>query len=1214
MKKYKFGLEVLPYDQKDSLDFAAFSAQNTTENNNPYGGTFFTNKDNMPSANKDSDRRITSVPSPYARMHLTDLAFEELIAHKLNPDDVSDDYIKAMSHCLDMFELFFRFDQLDLLEKGIHVERVELVSRKHGDTRKWEKFLNEHSNVRNYIDTLDLFRQQYLDVIENANTPNFTFKFTDLYMFKGPDGRTFGSTSPFTGFFTTAECDLTKLNISIRDNGYSHKYLTANSLDWKLLNQRPLDFQNFMFILLNPEQKQGGLGNIFKNLFQVVKLTIGTRATELKGINFCEQYPQFNFTEEPLPRIKTPDNSIRYLRSSEIDCSYLKYLLFFKQKKPVNFAINKELYKVSVDERTFPDGPDNPKLPWLGVNDFLSDALFVLPYDINDDYIGIEYVDENNGQSHRRCLLPIKAEALHYFPDLMKPETASDRISIRKSKDGSHYTVSLKIDILTETTQHSSMVIRREYWPNAYDDKLCVRGRVYEPKELDNFAFGVYPFVKSKNEINIYKILFYNQLKGRLSDKTLGMRFFYKDPEKTGEYAEYRFDQQSKCAQNYTSEYDATETNSRNRIYYSLETDKAGCGLDYIELSIKDEDPNKVEKIAGTALIIPVIQTVDASQVGQGGAETLIAIDLGTSNTYIAYKHGNEAISEINMVDEDNKAELRFMHQPVRLPFELNKRYTHDLCMQPSEEAAEGKNPEQQRTTWVQNIPDQLCEFIPTHIMKNTVETMNEAFTFPIPTLISPLRLNGSNRIEGLELSKNLPLVHSTIPFAYYDIGRRSFDAPRGNFKWFVDLRRGVTKSTGEKDALTLFISELLFIVRSHMLYKGFDLNQCKIIWTYPLAFDGRLKEQTETVWQEQFLRYFRTDAAKYEGHPQDCEYIEEYVKKTNESLSPFYYCQQFNTAGNAYQLLIDVGGGSSDILGFERGLPLFITSFDFAGNDLYLYKSKTQANIVRKCVDDLWQNSPDMKEMSKTEFPGMIRINNTDDLTSLMNYGFQKCPKAFNLLWSNSKLQFMLKFHCAAILYQTAQLCKWNKPDEVPNFIHLTGNGSKLFKLLNREELDKLITGIFAAVFGKEKKDINIEVKDKIPNPKFAAARGCLLGYDQISKENTDDKVVRKRSFIALGDGKVFKDQDGTVMQEGDDPSQLKQDVRKNVVDFINLFYSIHSSEHLDVTKDYVLKYLEMDTDRDTSITLSGDFRNLFFEYINGLMGGISGKLCELS
>lgn len=1199
MKKYKFGLKAEEHVSNDSEDFVRYESKGETDNNNPYGGTFFNEIANMPRANKEAERRITSVPSPYARMHLTDLAFEELATHNLSKTDISNDYIKAMSHCLDLFEMFFRFDKLDLLEKGITIERNELISGKLGNTTKWQSFLSQYENVRNYIETLDLFRLQYLDVISKANATSFKFKFTDLYVFKGPNGEIFGSSSPFTGFFTTATCNLSSLEISIVDGSYSHNFLTANPIDWKLLHERSTEFQDFMFILLNPNQTSGGLGSVFKNLFKVIEKTVENRKTNLQSLNFHEKYPQYNFTQEPLPRIKTPDNSKLFLRSCEMDRSYMKYLLFFNQEEPINFAIDKSLYKFPVNQRVFPDDSQQ-HVPWLGVNDFLSDALFVLPYDINDDYVGIDCVNDENNEKYRRCLLPIKSNALWLFPELK--QRANEYINIRKYKDG-HYTVSLKIDILTDGVEHTDMTIRREYWPNAYDYQNCVKGRVYEPHELDDFAFGIYPFVKSTSEINIYKVLFYNKLKGKVSNNTLAMHFFYKDPvdDKTKEYT---FDRNSKSALNYTSEYRASE-NTMNNIYYNVESGSVGCGIDYVEMSIQDEDNTKDDKIkiTGTALIIPILPTTSAGTVGGQNASTLVAIDLGTSNTYIAYQHNNGVVSEIDMVD-NGKAELRFMHKAIAPPFSLNERYKYDLCMQPSKEQCPGGNEEQEKSLWLKNVPTQLCEFIPTQIMENKPENMHRAFTFPIPTLISPLRYKGSNNIAELELNHNLPLVHSTIPFAYYEIGKRRFDAPRGDFKWFVDLNRGMINDAN-KEALTLFVSELLFIIRSHMLYKGYDLNNCKIIWTYPLAFNETLKSYTESIWQEQYIRYFRPDAENYRGQAGAYPKIDDFVKNTNESLSPFYYCSQYQGIVNAYQLLIDIGGGSSDVLGFEAGSPKFISSFNFAGNDLYLYKSQTNTNIVKKCIDGVCNSI--QADMNRSDFPGTIRINNGENLPSLMNYGFQKFPNQFNLIWQNPKLRFMLKFHTAAILYQTAQLCK-AKSEKIPVLIHLSGNGSKLFKLLSSTERRNLVNGIFAAVFEQDR--INIEVAD-VENPKFAAARGCLYGYNRIT--NTVNQI-EDISFVALGDGEVIYNQNSRKLGAEAQSDQLKASVRDNVLKFIDLFYDIHSGEHLCVAKENVIKHLETDTDLDPNINLNGDLRNLFFEYINGLMVGISRILYNMN
>ncbi len=1224
MKKISFGIKAELYNGQDDNDFEVYSQQ--AGEGGPYGKNYFARQENMPNPNLDPNLRITSIPSPYARMHLTDLAFEELSMLDLDNSKLSVDYQKAISHCLDIFEMFFRFDKLDLLEKGIKIERIELVSGRFGQQGKWQNFLNANPNVKNYIETLDLFRQQYLNILSRHGNNNFKFQFTDMYVFKDRRGQTFAATSPFTGFYTTSNCDLTQYNIDFNNQ---HKLLTSNPLDWKMLSQRGQDFQEFMYVLLNPEN-EGGLGNVFTNLFSVVEKTIGQqKVNELNNKKFSEEYPEYNFTPSDLPQIKTADGSVRYLRSSDLDRSYLKYLLFFKQGEPVNFAIDKALYNTPIEQRKFPD--DNGKsCYWMGVNDFLSDALFVLPYDISDDYVGVEYEDDNN-QKRKRCLVPIKADALRYL-GILNQEQANDRISIHKYSDG-HYSVSLKIDILDGAPTQTQITIRREYWHGQYDDKLQIKGRVYEADELDNFAFGIYPFVKSDTEINIYKVLFYNQLKGKVSDGSFNVKFYYRDANgntmcyisnvnglvTTGGGAGIN----SSCIYNYTSEYDS-QRNTINNIYYNLETDVAGIGIDFVEFSICDENTSITNRITGTALIIPILS--QPQNLNAQGGETRIAIDLGTSNTYIAYQHETDPIREINMVDANGKAELRFMHkQTSPNTFNLSPKYEHDLCIQPSEQSIIGKQNEEIKNLWLKNIPTQLCEFIPTHIMENDPRNINKAFMFPIPTLISYLRHNGNNNHSTLIIQNNQPLIHSTIPFAYYDIGKRRQDnAPKSNFKWLINPNTTFVETDNE-NSLTLFISELLFIVRSHMLYNGYNLSNCKIIWTYPLAFlyddSDRLRGTTKTIWQRQYLRYFQTDGNNF-ANPANYNKtvagrsepitIDDLVLNTNESLSPFYYQL---AGGNSYQLLLDIGGGSTDVLGYKGGDLKFISSFEFAGNDLYLKKERNdgrnqlpdESNIVVKSFNGLRQQYGD--SMSQTDFNDCVRINNATDINSFMNYGFQKFSNHFNGLWQRDDLRFLLTFHLGAILYQTVQLSNNFFEGVIPEKIRFTGNGSKLFSLIPEMRRNRLIKCILASILNHNESDITTQ-QSTVINPKFAAAQGCLQGFDRIFNV-TATTDVQNKSFIALGDGKVYKNVFDRRINSQADNDTLKQQVYDNVKSYIDLIYSIYEGENMPVSKDYLLHYLEAETSNDPTITLENGFNNLFFQYIISLMEGISIKLC---
>ena len=64
---------------------------------------------------------------------------------------------------------------------------------------------------------------------------------------------------------------------------------------------------------------------------------------------------------------------------------------------------------------------------------------------------------------------------------------------------------------------------------------------------------------------------------------------------------------------------------------------------------------------------------------------------------------------------------------------------------------------------------------------------------------------------------------------------------------------------------------------------------------------------------------------------------IDNLVKYTNESRSPIYECMTNPGAANLLTVLMDIGGGSTDVIGYFQNEPQFVTSFGFAGNALYL-------------------------------------------------------------------------------------------------------------------------------------------------------------------------------------------------------------------------------------------------------------------------------------
>lgn len=1197
---YKFGLNAELVTSTATLkDFEEIrnDTENTdsdVQNHNPYGASYFNDPNQM--ALVPDDSKVTSIPSPYARMHITDIAFREMmagtgvmdvVAHENHINNMSGDYLRAISHCLDVYEMMFRFNELDLIDKGITIKRVELVTRRDS---KYNELLNRSDKklLASFIDTLDLFRQRYLKDIREKNVPEYKFDFSQIYVFKYK-GKTFASTSPFTGFYAKADCNLTEAELETSwfscGHRICHKLFTDTPKEWLGLKDRDPEFIRFLYLLLRDV-----LGGVFTHMFTAVRACIPDE-NALSDICFASEYPKFNFGDEVLPQIAGNTQNVSFIRPDGLDCSYLKYLLYLRT--PVELAISKGAYDKKIEDRVFPEG-SSTKVPWIGVNDFLSDVLFVLPYDINENYYAVAYIDENNN-SHRRCLLPIKRQALDYL-DI---QTVENNLHVKKYSS-THYAVILTLPLTTG----GKVDLRRDYYD--VDDANCLfpNGALKDMQNAGHhFAFGIYPFVKSAKFENIYKVLFYNDFEWpegyhpQKEDKLYNLKFFYFDEKhKATDYKDVNVNSnQTNCADkdfNVNTHY--FHVSDSQTIVHD-----AHISIDFAELTldlVKNPSSGNPEHIKGTAIIAPKYHPV-----AHNDGSTTISVDLGTSNTFIAYQHEGDEVREISTI-HDGWYELTLMN------CKCERSDRDDAVEENRSDLYLRTNDNESPDDYC--LPAQLCEFIPTKI-RQSHEEQETGYHFPIPSVLNNLRINGKN---DNRFTDRVALVHSAIPFAYYTVGKRpNTEANRydsmsnGEFKWFYrKMDDGFYGFDEKRQAdFNAFLRELLFIVRSHMLCCGFDLDKCRLLWTYPLSFEDELIQYYQNAWQWVYCEYFNPtflNAARTDITVSGYEKLSELVLYTNESRSPIYDCMTNPADANQLTVLMDIGGGSTDVIGYKRNTPRFITSFGFAGNSLYLSGSlnhteeELQQNymryfVVRNCRRVLEAAAA----MDKTKKIGLEAQINT-----LMNYGFSEAPTEFRSIFNNEPTQFMLQFHNAALLYHTAQLCKIESPDEMPVKLYLTGNGSKLFNL-NRNRL--MIQKIFSEVYGMES-----HVGSECPrDPKAATALGALKGVRTLGKKdglqfNEDSK---NQKVVMLGDA-------STVNPDMNDTTTYNNEVRENVENFIEVFFKIYQSDQPFFTKDEVMRSLDY-IDGDPML----EFRNklsdsMFFQYIALLMEQLSIKIVK--
>ena len=109
MTKYKFGLnaETHPHSVGESDFSSNVNVAGAQQNQNPLGTSYFNDPTQVQMT--PDNAKVTSIPSPYARMHITDIAFRELMTghgvldgtnRNQYMNNMSGDYLRAMSRHL----------------------------------------------------------------------------------------------------------------------------------------------------------------------------------------------------------------------------------------------------------------------------------------------------------------------------------------------------------------------------------------------------------------------------------------------------------------------------------------------------------------------------------------------------------------------------------------------------------------------------------------------------------------------------------------------------------------------------------------------------------------------------------------------------------------------------------------------------------------------------------------------------------------------------------------------------------------------------------------------------------------------------------------------------------------------------------------------------------------------------------------------------------
>lgn len=657
--------------------------------------------------------------------------------------------------------------------------------------------------------------------------------------------------------------------------------------------------------------------------------------------------------------------------------------------------INETVIKgMDLIQRTLPGGM-GIQYPFLVASDFLEDKILKVSYDLDKAH----FITASAGDS--QYLLPLKKEFFNYF-------NVSDIDSVV-------YSIGGKQKKLVEITPIKNGVEVVLNIPIAYNGSTIELKRVYTGDYVveTTSLLGFFPFYRVTNNAILNR---YNIVAGSRDDVSLDF------------YNQNDIQKSIPCSSQVRTAMQIVTTYTK---YY-----KVTSSFDFIALKCGKNGPK--------GLLIPRMREVNIANASE---KFSFAVDLGTSNTYIAYiTNKNPEPVSFNITPQDAQVVFTGNIEAVAdLKAYIDREFVPSLI---------GQDPK----AWAKYpIRTATCE---TNGFKNQVAD-----------------LFGNISIGYKLQSEEVISSAYQIPFVYC-----------------TDLKWALEKNPADQHSLSRvqnFCLETLWVLKNKSILNGGDEN-FDVYITFP---------ETMTVPTKNLLKNQCWDWAKQQLNLPNCQiYVE------SESIAP--YNKLAPTTKGQSLLNIDVGGGTSDLL-FVCKDPVngqinqaYYTSVRFAANDLWGDGIATGAPTQMQ--NSFYKEARQRIDQNASNYPR----NLIDNLNSLETYtkssadamGFLfKHDDIFNestSIRSNDKLYSLVFIHYAALMYYVARLIK--KADiGIPEYLSFTGMGSRYINIISTDTNDiKDLTVLLLEKYSGKKASVNFCIFME-PEAKEVTAKGALMGLN---------------------------------------------------------------------------------------------------------------------
>lgn len=262
-------------------------------------------------------------------------------------------------------------------------------------------------------------------------------------------------------------------------------------------------------------------------------------------------------------------------------------------------------------------------------------------------------------------------------------------------------------------------------------------------------------------------------------------------------------------------------------------------------------------------------------------------------------------------------------------------------------------------------------------------------------------------------------------------------------------------KWDNNRELLECFVRELMLIIKVDVLQRNGNLNQTSLVRFRPLSFDANLRNLNNQIWSSVPKEVFGVQPSSIQCY--------------TESEAPYYYFTRKNILTNTNSVaVVDIGGGSTDIVYFKENNALSASSIHFGCDVLWSEGHSQFKNQRGNGIYCRYNNKYVMSDPEIEKVHSAMNVDTSVSAKDIINFWLsnqKQCDIMDNLRNDYAPL---FVYHLTSIVYYMASMYKY-KGFEAPRTIVFSGNGSKYidnFISSNTNVLSTIITMIFKEVY----------------------------------------------------------------------------------------------------------------------------------------------------